>query len=70
MMTKNRFHVTDTHVDKSVRHRYAIMNLWSHLKMSVSPKMHCIEDHAVAFLQYKNGFGDIGEDAGERAHQE
>ena len=38
--------------------------------MSVTPKLHCIEDHAVTFLQYKNSFVDIGEDVGERSHQE
>ena len=45
------------------------MNLWRYLKSSVTPKLHCIEDHAVTFIQYKNSFGDIGEDVGERAHQ-
>ena len=46
------------------------MNLWRYLKTSVTPKLHCIEDHTVTFLQYKNSFGDIGEDVGEQAHQE
>ena len=45
------------------------MNLWRYLNTSVTPKLHCIEDHAVTFLQYKNSFGDIGEDVCERAHQ-
>ena len=38
--------------------------------MSVTPKMHCIEDHAINLLRLTRGMGDIGEDAGERAHQE
>ena len=70
VMTKKRFHVTDTHVEKAGRHWYAIVNLWRYLNMSVTPILHCIEDHAVTFLQYKNIFVDIGEDVGERAHQE
>ena len=46
------------------------MNLWRYLKSSVTPTLHCIEDQAVTFIQYTNRFGDIGEDVGERAHQE
>ena len=38
--------------------------------MSVTPKLHCVEDHAIRLLLMHFGFGDIGEDAGERAHQE
>ena len=69
-MTKKRFHVTDTHIEKAGRHWYTIVNLWCYLKSSVIPKLDFIEDDAVTFLQYKNIFRDIWEDIGERAHQE
>ena len=51
-------------------HRDAIENLWRYLKMSVTPKLHLLFVHLLIFLERVQGFGDLGEDAGERAHQE
>ena len=51
-------------------HCDAIENLWRYLKTSVTPKLHILFVHLVRFLEWVQGFGDFGEDAGERAHQE
>ena len=41
-----------------------------YLGMSVTTKSHLMEDHAVEQQQELNGFGDLGEDFGERNHQD
>ena len=51
-------------------HRDAIKNLWRYLKMSVTPKLHLLFFRLLIFLERLQGFGDLGEDDGERAHQE
>ena len=51
-------------------HRDAIENVWRHLKMSVTPKLHLLFVHLLRFLEPVQVFGDLGEDSGERAHQE
>ena len=38
--------------------------------MSVTPKLHLLFVHLLRFLEQVQGFGDLGEDSGERAHQE
>ena len=38
--------------------------------MSVTPKLHILFVHLLRFLERVQGFGDLGEDAGERSHQE
>ena len=57
-------------VDKVMLHRDAIENLWRYLKISVTPKLHILFVHLLIFLERVQGFDDLGEDAGERAHQE
>ncbi len=37
--------------------------------MSVTPKDHCIEDHAVQLMFLHEGIGDLGEDQGKQNHQ-
>jgi hypothetical protein len=37
--------------------------------MSVTPKDHCIEDHAVQLMVLHQEIGDLGEDQGEDNHQ-
>ncbi len=37
--------------------------------MSVTPKDHCIEDHAVQLMVLHQGIGNLGEDQGEHNHQ-
>ena len=51
-------------------HRDAIENLWRYLKISVTLKLHSLFVHLLRFLEQVQGFGDLGEDAGEWAHQE
>ena len=67
---KKRFHLNDSDVDKAMLHRDAIENLWRYLKISVTPKLHILFVHLLRFLERVQGFGDLGEDAGEQAHQE
>ena len=38
--------------------------------MSVTPKLHLLSVHLLIFLERVQGLGDLGEDVGERAHQE
>ena len=38
--------------------------------MNVTPKLHLLSVHLLIFLERVQLFGDLGEDAGERAHQE
>ena len=38
--------------------------------MSVTPKLHLLFVHLLIFLEREQGFGDLVEDADERAHQE
>ena len=56
-------------VDKAMLHRYAIENLWRYLKISGTPKLHLLFVHLLRFMRRVKGFGDLGEDTGERAHQ-
>ena len=70
IICKKRFHLNDSDVDKAMMHRDAIENLWRYLKISVTPKLHILFVHLLRFLEQVQGFSDLGEDAGERAHQE
>ena len=36
--------------------------------MSVTPKKHLLFVHLLIFMERLQGFGDLGEDSGERAH--
>ena len=57
-------------VDKAMLHRDAIDNFWRYLNISVTPKLHLLFVHLLIYLKRVQGFGDLGEDFGERAHQE
>ena len=70
ILCKKRFHLNDYDVDKAMLHRDAIENLWRCLKMSVTPKLHLLFVHLLRFMERVQVFGDLGEDAGEWAHQE
>jgi hypothetical protein len=37
--------------------------------LSITPKLHVVEDHAIPLMIQLSGYGDLGEDFGERAHQ-
>ena len=41
-------------------HRDAIENLWRYLNMSVTPKLHLLFVHLLIFLEWVQGFGDLG----------
>ena len=70
IICKKRFHLNDSDVDKAMMHHDAIENLWRYLNISVTPKLHLLFVHLLIFLERVQGFGDLGEDAGEQAHQE
>ncbi len=70
VMRTKRHHLTDELLEKASMHRDHIMGLWRRLKISVTPKVHSIEDHAIYLLEKFGGYGDLGEDAGEKAHQD
>jgi hypothetical protein len=41
-----------------------------HLRMSITPKRHVMAAHSIEQLVWICGFTDLGENAGERNHQE
>ena len=46
-----RFHVTDTIVEQTEIYVKKIMELSRYLTFSITPKLHCLESHAVYFLK-------------------
>jgi hypothetical protein len=64
-----RFHVTPQLIIKTEQYLQRSLELWRHLEMSVTPKLHCLEDHAIYLFRKYRGFSDLGEDSGEQAHQ-
>ena len=65
-----RFHVSDAGMVKAEMYRRHVLSIWRYIKLSVTPKLHVLEDHSVGLCVKHKGFGDLGEDAGKRAHQE
>ena len=47
----------------------ASMNTWRKLGLSVAPKAHIFEDHAIEFMQDFNGLGDKTKDFIELSHK-
>ena len=70
ILCKKQFHLNDSDVEKAMLRRDTIEHLWRYLRISVTPKLHLLFVHLLIFLERVQGFGDLGEDAGERAHQE
>jgi hypothetical protein len=64
-----RFHVTPQLIIKTDLYLQRVLELWRHLEMSVTPKLHCLEDYTIYFFRKYCGFCDLGEDLGELAHQ-
>ena len=64
-----RFHIMNNQLEAAKDHRDQVLALWRFLGMSVTPKLHAIEDHLLEYLRRFGGIGDIGEDEGERGHQ-
>ena len=54
--------VMDTFVATLQNHLHALMQLWSYLGFSFTPKMHVLLNHSVDRLTKTGGFGDMGED--------
>ena len=57
-----RFHLTEETVARTDRYRERTLALWRYLGMSVTPKMHCIECHAIPLLRKHKAFAGLGED--------
>jgi hypothetical protein len=68
-MRTKRFHMTREITAKTIQYRNRSLAIMRHLSMSVTPKDHCIEDHAVQLMILHEGIGDLGEDQGEHNHQ-
>ena len=45
ILSKKRFHLNDSDVDKAILHLDTIENLWRYLKMSVAPELHILSVH-------------------------
>ncbi len=63
-------------IDLSLQDHFSLLivdtrstNICNYLKLSVTPKVHLVEAHAIGLCDKHNGFGGLGEDEGERAHQ-
>jgi hypothetical protein len=64
-----RYHLTAEIIEKTKAYRDRCLAIMRHLSMSVTPKDHFIEDHAVELMLLHQGIGDLGEDQGEHNHQ-
>jgi len=65
-----RFHVTEEITLKTIAFLERSVALERHLCMSITPKTHWMESHSIKQFYALRGFGDLGEDAGEKNHQE
>jgi hypothetical protein len=64
-----RYHTTTNDINVLRQHAKQAVAVWRALGLSMTPKMHCVEDHLCDIVARFEGVGDIGEDEGERAHQ-
>jgi hypothetical protein len=65
-----RFHLTDAIAKKTREFLVRSVLLERHLGMSITPKTHVMDDDSMQQLIATHGFADLGEDAGERNHQD
>jgi hypothetical protein len=65
-----RFHVTPEILQTARFYRNRELALERYLGMSVTTKSHLAEDHSVKQQDALRGIGDLGEDFGERNHQD
>jgi hypothetical protein len=63
------FHLTEEIVARTNQYHEQTLALWRYLGMSVMPKAHCIEQHAIPLLVKHKGFANLGKDSGKRMHQ-
>ena len=64
-----RFQITEEQLTNARKHCLQILLLWRAVGLSVTVKLHIIEDHVMEYLMKVKGIGDLTEDEGERAHQ-
>jgi hypothetical protein len=57
-------------LDKAKLYCNQVLCLERYLGMSVTTKSHLAEDHSVQYQGGLDGIGDLGEDLGERNHQD
>ena len=65
-----RFHLTPKILEKGKLYHDRVLALERYLGMSVTTKGHLAEDHSVEQQEDLDGIGDLGEDFGERNHQD
>jgi hypothetical protein len=54
---------------KAEKHRDRLSNLWRYLRLSVMPKVHLVEAHAIGLCKKQNGFGCLDKDEDETVYQ-
>jgi hypothetical protein len=57
-------------LEKAKLYRDQVLALERYLSMSITTKSHLAEDHSVQQQEDLDGIGDLGEDFGERNHQD
>ena len=65
-----RFHLTPEILEHGKLYRDRVLLLERYLWMSVTTKSHMTEDHSIEQQENFDGIGDLGEDFGERNHQD
>jgi hypothetical protein len=63
------FHVTPQLIIKTEQYLQWSLRHWRHLEISLTPKLHCLEDHAICISLKYSGFSNLGENSGEQARQ-
>jgi hypothetical protein len=65
-----RFHLTLEIVEKGKEFHDQVLAHERYLRMRVTTKSHLMEDHSLEQQEEQDGIGDLGEDFGERNHQD
>jgi hypothetical protein len=60
----NRFSINQT-IAIGCKQAQKASNLWHYLKLSVTPKVHLVEAHAMGLCEKHNGFGGLDKDEGK-----
>jgi len=64
-----RFHLTTQMTNKCSAHIKELVFYWDRVKLSKTCKLHGLDRHLVPTMSRIGGFGDLGEDSGERGIQ-
>ncbi len=56
-------------IERAKKYLAAAMQSWRDLELSVTPKLHLLEDHTIDFMRKYGGLADFDEELVERCHQ-